>query len=186
MKPFALAVSLLSLVLNTFAQPGESSQGGGVILGHVSRVAMIEPVLVAPPDGVVVQTAQQDPSRVAVRLASTGETTLFLRLRLRANARYELTAALFPRADSLGLAASIDALNATGSSVSPGAIEGATRSEGPVQLTPRGALLLEGPRVSAGGSGSSPSNALDVSIKLRVEQTGHWQAALFFTVRPVR
>ena len=178
---------LLLFVLTASVFPQQLSHSAWGVSGFVQKAAFveIEPTTASPE--ITLQAIARDRSRVSARLASTsgGSSQAVVRLLLRSNAPFELRGMLINTPASLSVKASVQSVYATGPGVRAGAAEG-THSKTLADAVNRDELIaLSGPRISAGGSYSSPANALVIEIKVDAESAAAWSADLQFTIKPV-
>lgn len=88
-------------------------------------------------------------------------------LLVRSNSSFKISATV----ESTGSLAqlTISDVRATGSLVSPAAIDGLSKPEHLDLETSRDLLLVSGPRVSLGGTLNSPNNALQITVLIRLQ-----------------
>lgn len=175
----------LCVFLWVFSVTAEAQTGGVTATATVSKtVALsIAPNSIAPNSihGDVNVDVMSSGSTVRMTLSGTGPQSSVIRVPLivRSNTSFKISGRFESNTALLNQLSVID-VRATGSLVSPEAVnlERPDRSNAKELQNPF--LVLSGPRISLGGTLNSPNNALQITllIRLKPESVGSWLAHL--------
>ena len=160
---FPLAAVVLLLPVSAEAQTGRVT-----MQARVSEIVTLS----APPNfahGNVDAEVLSTGNTVRITLTSTSGEAPVIRVPLlvRSNSGFKISAAVESTTDSLAQL-SITDVRATGTLVSPAAINGLNIPED-FDLEARNIMLVSGPRVSLGGTLTSPNNALQITVLIRLK-----------------
>jgi hypothetical protein len=175
----------LCVFLWVFSVTADAQTGGVTATATVSKTVALSigPNSIAPNSihGDVNVDVVSSGSTVRMTLSGTGAQSAVIRvpLLLRSNTSFKILGRFESNTALLNQLSVID-VRATGSLVSPGAVnlELPDRSNAQELKTPF--VVLTGPRVSLGGTLNSPNNALQITllIRLKHESVGSWLAHL--------
>ncbi|HLG13979.1 MAG TPA: hypothetical protein VJH03_05535 [Blastocatellia bacterium] len=187
----AFAAVLLFLFHAGIAQ-GQST-GAGPISGRVVPAVVLSPAAEAlsvnTTSDVSATVFSVGRDRVVVRVSGSSQSAVArvsVRLLMRTNTRYRLSASLVSPQTSPSIAGSIRSVNPTGPAVVPSAKHGLVDLKSATVLSANPLTLVDGPRISTGAP-SSPRNALDVEVMLDIAQgpAAAWSTDVLFTIEAV-
>lgn len=165
-KPVRLTCHpLFALIGAMFLVPAvvETQTGRVILQGRVSETVTLS----VPPDFAPSRDAEVVSSGNIVRITLTGadseDPVIRVPLLVRSNSSFKLTATVESLTSSLSQLSVTDA-RASGTLVSPAAVSGLHLPEQTELKEARDVLLVSGPRVSLGGTLTSPNNALQITV----------------------
>ena len=171
-------MSILVLVVVLLVPAGVEAQSSGSVMlkGTVSETVALSVLPNFTHNNIDVNVVSTG-SSVRVTLSSTDAKAPVIRVPLlvRSNSSFKISAAVESTTAELSQL-SVSDVRATGSLVSPAAIN-------ELQTSPQLDRLLSGPRISLGGTLSSPNNALEVTLLIRMkpQSVRGWMVHLTFT-----
>jgi hypothetical protein len=176
---FSAAFFLFILLSSSGHLPLQREQGGSRVAGRVSPAFKLSirrgwrpPGEIFAGDGVRVAVDSAGLKTLEVTLSGSGlgdATQIALPLEIRTNEPYDLKLTLISEECPPAIAASIGSVQASGSSVAPGARD-VERYKRPIDLLRclKPVTALHGPRVSKAGNFDTPGNALSADLNLSI------------------
>jgi hypothetical protein len=181
-----LGCRLLTLVvIGVLVPAGVKAQSSVTMKGTVSEVVTLSVAPHSAPDVDMDVVSSGSTVRITVSGAGTKSPVIRVPLLVRSNTSFKISA-LFESQTAVLSQISVNDVRATGRLVSPQIVKDLRVKPVLNPDTSQPVLVLNGPRVSLGGTLNSPSNALQITVLVRLSptQARDWLIHLTFAATP--